>query len=161
MGYGLTAVAIGALMLYPRSVLRSEQALDKTRESMAPVRAFLPHTRGEKRWFDVVSVTAGITEELIYRGFLFAYLAAWLSGAPAVIIVVAGLVFGLGHLYQGVSGITKAGLMGVVFGVLYWMTGSLWASMLLHIVIDLTSGWLGWQIVRADDLDERTEPAVT
>lgn len=160
-GYILTGVAIGALLMYPRSVLRSEQALDRTRTSLASVRTFIPHTASEKRWFDLMSVTAGITEEVIYRGFLFAYLAAWLSGAPAaVIIVLAALVFGLGHLYQGAGGIVKAGLMGVIFGVLYWMTGSLWASMLLHIVVDLTSGWIGWQIIRRGGLDDRAEPAL-
>ena len=88
-----------------------------------------------------VSVAAGIEEELIYRGFLFAYLAAWLPDVPAVVVIVlAGFVFGLGHLYQGASGIVKTGVLGVLFGVLYWMTGSLWAPMLLHIVVDLSSG---------------------
>ncbi len=72
------------------------------------MRALLPQTATEKRWFDAVSVTAGICEEIIYRGFLFAYFAAWLPGAAAgVVIVLAGLVFGLGHLYQGAAGIVK------------------------------------------------------
>ncbi|MFW2339201.1 MAG: type II CAAX prenyl endopeptidase Rce1 family protein [Acidimicrobiia bacterium] len=49
--------------------------------------------------------------------------------------------------------------MGVLFGVLYWMTGSVWAPMLLHIVVDLNSGWLNWQIVREDALDDPAKPA--
>ncbi len=57
------------------------------------------------------------------------------------------------------AGIAKTGTLGVLFGVVYWMTGSLWAPMLLHVVVDLSSGWISWQVVAQGDLDERTEPA--
>jgi hypothetical protein len=30
--------------------------------------------------------------------------------------------------------------------------------MLLHIVIDLSSGWMSWQVVREGGLDDRAEP---
>jgi membrane protease YdiL (CAAX protease family) len=159
-GYALTALAIGALLLLARSTVRSELGLSKTRKSIAPVRALLPHTVTEKQWFDATSVTAGIEEELIYRGFLFAYLAAWLPEMPvAGVIVLAGLVFGLGHLYQGAAGIVKTGALGVLFGVLYWMTDSVWAPMLLHVVVDLSSGWISWQVVREASPNDRAEPA--
>lgn len=119
------------------------------RDSVASVRAFVPHTENEKRWFDAMSAAAGLGEELVYRGFLFAYLTAWQPGMPiAVVIFLAALVFGLGHLYQGVAGVVKTGTLGVLFGVLYWMTGSVLAPMLLHVVVDLSSGWVTWQLVR-------------
>ena len=117
-GYTLTALVIGALVMLARSAVHSEQGRRRTSESIASVRALVPRTATEKRWFDAMSGTAGIEEELVYRGFLFAYLAAWLPGAPAaVFIVLAGLVFGLGHLYQGAAGIVKTGTLGVLFGV--------------------------------------------
>jgi membrane protease YdiL (CAAX protease family) len=159
VGYGLTALVIGAQLALIRSVLRSEQGRRKARDSIAAVRAVVPHTATEKRWFNAVSVTAGICEEFAYRGFLFAYLAAWVQGTPAgVVIVLAGLVFGLGHLYQGVAGIVKTGTLGVLIGVIYWMTGSLWAPILLHIVVDLSSGWMSWQLVRKGGIDDRAAP---
>jgi membrane protease YdiL (CAAX protease family) len=159
-GYALTSLAIGGLLMLARSAVCSEQGRRKTRESIASVRAFVPRTATEKRWFDTMSVTAGICEEFIYRGFLFAYLAAWLPEMPArVVIVLAGLVFGLGHLYQGAAGIVKTSTLGVLFGVLYWMTGSVWAPMLLHVVVDLSSGWITWQVVAEGGLDDRAEPA--
>jgi membrane protease YdiL (CAAX protease family) len=106
-----------------------------------------------------MSLTAGIEEEFIYRGFLFAYLTAWQPGMPAAVVVaLAGLVFGLGHLYQGAAGIVKTGTLGVLFGTLYWMTGSVWAPMLLHVVVDLSSGWISRQVVREGGLDDRAEP---
>jgi hypothetical protein len=43
-GYTLTALAIGALLMLARSAVRSEQGCRRTRESIASVRAFVPHT---------------------------------------------------------------------------------------------------------------------
>jgi membrane protease YdiL (CAAX protease family) len=159
-GYALTALAIGALLVLGRSAARSEQGRSRTRAAIAPMRALLPHTAAEKRWFDAVSVTAGISEEFIYRGFLFAYLATWIPEVPTgVVVLLAGLVFGLGHLYQGAAGIVKITAIGVLFGVIYWMTGSVWAPMLLHVMVDLNSGWINWQLVREGGLDDTVAPA--
>jgi membrane protease YdiL (CAAX protease family) len=161
-GYVVTALAIGMLLLLARSAVHSEQGRRRTSESIASVGALVPRTATEKRWFDAMSVTAGIEEELIYRGFLFAYYAAWLPGSPvAFVIVLAAIVFGLGHLYQGTAGIVKTGTLGVLFGVVYWMTGSLWAPMLLHVVVDLSSSWITRQLAADGDLDNQTEQVAT
>lgn len=159
-GFALTTLAIGGLLMFAKSVARSEQMRTKTRQSIASARALVPHTVTERQWFDAVSVTAGISEELIYRGFLFAYLAALIPGLPtAVVVLVAALVFGLAHAYQGLAGIVKTGTLGIMFGVLYWMTGSLLAPMLLHAAVDLTSGWVSWQIICVDDTTETVTTA--
>ena len=159
-GFALAALAIGALLMYARSVTRSEQMRAKTREALTPIRAMMPNTATEKRWFDAVSVTAGISEELIFRGFLFAYLAALIPGIPAaVVVILAGLVFGLGHAYQGLAGIVKTGMIGVLFGALCWMTDSVLAPMLLHAAVDLTSGWVSWQVLDEAGLDDMAAPA--
>jgi membrane protease YdiL (CAAX protease family) len=154
-GYALTALAIGALLILARSAVRSEQGRRRTSQSIASVRALVPRTASEKRWFDAMSVTAGVCEEFYYRGFLFAYLIALLPGVPAGgVIILAGLVFGLGHLYQGAAGVVKTGTVGSVLGLLYWMTGSLLAPMLLHVVVDLSSGWITQQLAAGDRLEE-------
>lgn len=159
-GYALTALAIGGLLMLARLAVHSEEGRRRTSDSVASVGAFVPRTANEKRWFDAMSVSAGIEEELIYRGFLFAYVAAWLPRMPAAfVILLAALIFGLGHLYQGAAGVVKAGTMGVLFGVVYWMTGSVWAPMLLHIAVDLSSGWITRQLAAEGDLDHRPEPA--
>lgn len=159
-GFVITALAIGALVMYVRAVAGSEQLRIKTREALASASAIAPHTVTEKRWFNAVSVTAGISEELIFRGFLFAYLAVLIPGmSTAAVIILAGVVFGLGHAYQGVAGIVKTGVLGVLFGVCYWMTGSLLAPMLLHAAVDLTSGWISWLVLGEAGLDDAAVPA--
>ena len=159
-GFALTAQMIVALVVLARATVRSEQGRHRTRESIAPVLAFVPHTAGEKRWFDAGSVSASIEEELIFRGFLFAYFAAWLPGTPAaVVIALAALVFGLGHLYQGAAGIVKTSAVGVLLGIVYSMTGSVLAPMLLHAAVDLSSGWITQQVVGERGIESEVDPA--
>jgi membrane protease YdiL (CAAX protease family) len=83
-------------------------------------------------------VSAGIGEELFYRGFLLWYLGTVVSTAGAV--VVSSTLFGLAHVMHGASAAARAGLLGVVFCGLYLWTGSLWVPMLLHTAIDWFSG---------------------
>jgi hypothetical protein len=89
--------------------------------------------------------TAAFAEETVYRGWITARLAelglfstrAWIAA-----IVVSSVVFGLLHMYQGLSGMIATGLTGLVLGWLYLATGrNLWAPIIAHGVMD-TSGFL-------------------
>ncbi|HEY7191925.1 MAG TPA: type II CAAX endopeptidase family protein [Vicinamibacterales bacterium] len=89
--------------------------------------------------------TAAFAEETVYRGWITARLAelglfstrAWIAA-----IVVSSVVFGLLHMYQGLSGMIATGLTGLVLGWLYLATGrNLWAPIIAHGVMD-TSGFV-------------------
>lgn len=98
----------------------------------------LPRTRNERLGWTALSVTAGVTEEVIWRGFGLGLLFALLPSAhPAVPIVLAALVFGWAHFYQGRVGMLAAGLLGAGFAVLFWASGSLLFPILIHALIDL------------------------
>jgi uncharacterized protein len=100
--------------------------------------ALLPRTRGERRLFTLVGVTAGVCEEWLYRGFFLAVVAALAGGLPTpVLVAVAALAFGVAHAYQGVAGVLTTGVLGAVLAGLYLDTGSLLLPVLLHVVIDL------------------------
>ncbi|SFK62115.1 CPBP family intramembrane glutamic endopeptidase [Geodermatophilus ruber] len=100
--------------------------------------ALLPRTRGERRLFTVVGLTAGVCEEWLYRGFFLAVVAAVAGGLSTPALVAVGAVaFGLAHAYQGVAGIVTTGVLGGVLAGLYLDTGSLLLPVLLHVVIDL------------------------
>jgi len=88
---------------------------------------------------------AAFAEETVYRGWMMSRLAelglfskrAWIAA-----IVLSSIVFGLLHMYQGLSGMIATGLTGLVLGCLYLATGrSLWAPIIAHGVMD-TSGFL-------------------
>jgi membrane protease YdiL (CAAX protease family) len=92
----------------------------------------------ERRVFALLALTAGICEELLYRGFGLAALR-WAVpdiGQPALIVVTAA-AFGLAHLYQGRLGVTLTGLLGAYFAWIAIATGSLVPVMLLHALLDL------------------------
>jgi membrane protease YdiL (CAAX protease family) len=100
--------------------------------------ALLPRSRGERRLFTVVGLTAGICEEWLYRGFFLAVVNAVAGGLPAGVLVgVAAVAFGLAHAYQGTAGIVATGLLGGVMAALYLESGSLLLPVVLHVAIDL------------------------
>ncbi|WP_448623826.1 CPBP family intramembrane glutamic endopeptidase [Geodermatophilus sp. URMC 64] len=133
----LRAMASGALRAAAEQLRRPGDG----RHAEPPVHAtlaLLPRTRGERRLFTVVGLTAGICEEWLYRGVFLAVVAALLGRPPLlVLVVVAAAAFGLAHAYQGVAGIVTTAVLGGVLAALYLETGSLLLPVLLHAVIDL------------------------
>jgi membrane protease YdiL (CAAX protease family) len=102
------------------------------------LRRLLPVSRVEKQVFSGLSVTAGICEELVFRGFLLHVLAGPFGTLGAV--VASSAVFGLAHAYQKASGSARAGLLGALLALPVVLTGSLWPSMIAHTAIDIASG---------------------
>jgi uncharacterized protein len=94
-----------------------------------------PRTRAELLLFVPVAVTAGLFEELLYRGFLFWFLVP--SFGLAAAITASALLFGLGHIYLGLRGMLATGTVGLTLAVLYAASGSLWWIMALHAAVDL------------------------
>jgi membrane protease YdiL (CAAX protease family) len=82
-------------------------------------------------WLGIV-VFGPIFEETLFRGFLFVGLKQSVLGIAGT-IVLTGLVFALMHAAQyGAGVIAEIFIMGLIFGVVRWKTGSLWSSILLH-----------------------------
>jgi membrane protease YdiL (CAAX protease family) len=145
IGSGLALAAVIVLVVQLKVLTGADDKLEKIRPQLDSMRPMLPHDDREAGWFRALSVTAGICEELLYRGFLIAYLGALVGLWPAV--VLSSVVFGVGHSYQGVKGVVKTGIVGALLAGLYLLTGSLWASMLVHAALDLTSGQLGRNVI--------------
>lgn len=99
----------------------------------------LPSTRAEWPGFASLAITAGVCEELLFRGFVTWAIGHWLPSAWETLLV-QGALFGLAHAYQGTRGVLTTGAVGVFMGLLVWITGSLWAPMILHAAMDLQAG---------------------
>jgi len=52
-------------------------------------------------------------------------------------LLVAAVIFGLQHLYQGAKGVGSTAVVGVLFGLLFLLSGSLILPMVLHAALDL------------------------
>lgn len=109
-----------------------------TRRMFAALPGFLPNTGAERAAFVLVSLTAGVCEEILYRGFLIRFLHA---GAPTLPILAAlaasSVAFGLSHAYQGLRGMVTTMVAGFLMGALFLLSGSLAAVMALHALMDL------------------------
>ena len=81
---------------------------------------------------------------MIFRGYLIAYLMAVLGAPFWVAAVLSSVVFGFAHAYQGPIGIPRTAAVGGVLALLYGLTGSLWAPMVVHAVMDITSGRIAY-----------------
>ncbi|QXG75784.1 CPBP family intramembrane metalloprotease [Modestobacter sp. L9-4] len=134
------ALRSGALAGPPPEALRRTRPGD-ARHAEPPghaALALLPRSTGERRLFALVGVTAGVCEEWLYRGFFLAVVAALAPGLPALVLVlVAGVAFGLAHAYQGPTGVLTTGVLGALLAGVYLSTGSLLLPVLLHAAIDL------------------------
>ena len=145
-GWGLGGVIAGMLMMgfvvlrQRREALGDDDALARLRGRMSRLELMLPHSREELSLFLKLSLTAGICEELLYRGYLIWYLSHWLPVYPAA--ALASLLFGIGHVYQGWRGVITTGFVGVFLAAVYLVTGSLYAGMVMHALMDAHSGHL-------------------
>ena len=90
-----------------------------------------------------VWISAGIGEEIVYRGYLISQAAELLGNSgPArfAAVLLAAILFALAHGHQGLSGMLLTGTLGVLFGLLFLQQrGNLWANMVAHIVGDTAS----------------------
>jgi uncharacterized protein len=149
MAIGLVcAVAIAALLVAQRfAILKRPESHEKVRAALKYAEPLLPHTLAERKLFWLVSLTAGVCEEIFYRGFLTWYLAAWIGLVPAVFL--SAILFGFGHIYLGLAHVPRTALVGLLMAGIALGSASLWPAMLLHAAIDWNSGEMGFRFLGA------------
>ncbi len=136
----LAGALIPVVVLAWRSRGGDQPGLETTSQQrmLDPVSALLPSTRRERWYFAVMAVTAGICEEVLFRGFLIFYLSEIFPGLPiTAAVIVSSIAFGLAHVYQGIGGVLGTGAFGLGMAVLYVWSGSLILPIILHALLDL------------------------
>ena len=151
-GLGI-GIFIAAMLLRQNVKVRRLPAdrLQRLLPRFAGLEFMAPRSVGDYRWFLALSCTAGVCEELLYRGFLTWVVASY-TGA-AVALVVVSLAFGLAHAYQGRMGIVRAGTVGLILGGIVLLSGWLIPAMVIHAMLDISSGVVGFAV-----LGEGTRP---
>ena len=83
----------------------------------------------------IATIAAAVSEELFFRGYLFAALRPR-SGA-LVTIGVTAVLFGVAHVFLGgalgLQRLLPSTLLGLVLGLVCWVSGSVVPGMLLHV----------------------------
>lgn len=110
--------------------------------------------------YSALSITAGVCEEFLYRGFALAAMSR--SGTPVWLsVVVTSILFGLAHAYQGRAGILSTGLFGVLLALGRLGFGSLVPAMMWHAGLDLAAGAAAPRYLLRDSSENRQEKIIT
>jgi uncharacterized protein len=126
---GLTLAGIAVVLLFHRAGFRESQV----------TRQLVPVTPGDKLTFLGVSVTAGVCEEVVFRGFLLTALAT-ATGSMAMALLLSSIAFGIVHAYQQPAGAARAGLLGALLALPLLVHGSIWPAILAHAALDVIAG---------------------
>ena len=100
------------------------------------IKFLLPQGGAEIALWVVLSLTAGICEEAIYRGYLQRQFMAFSRSVP-VGIILAALAFGASHAYQGLGRASVIALMAVLAGSVAYWSRSVRPGMIAHALQDL------------------------
>ena len=135
---GLLLALVAAVVIASKTRSRKPSA-EQVSKAVDHVRRLLPVNSTERTVWIAVALTAGLCEELLYRGWLLNLIGNAL-GSVWVGLLVSSIVFGLAHAYQGRNGIIGASVLGVVFGAVFVLSGTLILGQILHTAIDLNNG---------------------
>ncbi len=138
--FGLTsglalAVLFLVAMVLPVILLRRQLT---SVPAIGDIGSLLPRTRGELKFGALLSLNAGLMEELLFRLGMPALLFG-ITHNGVVAFVAASVLFGLLHVYQKFWGVLGATILGLAFSLLYLLTGAIWIVMIVHALIDLRS----------------------
>ena len=132
IGIAVAIVAVLVLLMRPRwkvGVARHEPRLA----------LISPRTRTERRWWIAVSIAAGISEELVWRGVVATLLWS-LTGEWILAAVVTSVAFGISHAMQGWKGAAIITIIALVMQAYVYWTGGLLLAMAMHAAYDVIAG---------------------
>ena len=106
----------------------------------------LPANTREFSYFaGVVSVSAAVCEEIVFRGFLVTYIlsiTADTGWANLLAIVGSSVVFGIVHAYQGWLALAKITVLSALFAAIFIVSKSLLLVIALHFLVDFLGGYM-------------------
>jgi membrane protease YdiL (CAAX protease family) len=132
--------ALFLLLIGIQKAQKKKASPEQLEKALAGVKRLMPTNSTERAVWVIVSISAGVCEELLYRGWVLNLFAAAL-GSVWLGWLISSILFGFGHAYQGRNAIFGTGIVGAVFGIVYVVCGSLIPGQLLHTAIDLNSGF--------------------
>jgi hypothetical protein len=150
--WGGIGLVLMVAILYARNAYRvahSARSREKVRgllQRQEVLAAITPRTGPEFQLWVVASLTAGVTEEFLCRGYILWVFHHWISWWLAA--AASSVIFGLGHSYQGPRGVLQTALGGAVFAAVVGISGSLLPAMVIHALVDIGAGYYAWLALR-------------
>ncbi len=152
---GILMVKLFALYLcwHVLSIRNDSEQRRQLAEAMKAHSWLMPATRKEVNCFTFgVSCSAGICEEILFRGFLLGTLSSVTGMIGAV--VFSSIVFELCHVYQGWVNVIRTSVIGIILSGIYLTTDSLIIVIVLHALVDIYGGVIGYLANQSARMDE-------
>lgn len=143
----LISIAIVYLVLLIKNIIPNEDLRQEIAHKFEPFIDLMPTNKSQVLVFTLLlSVTAGICEELIFRAYLF-NLTDIYSGTIGAILI-SSLIFGFWHVYLGWQEVLRTSIMGAVLCSVYIFTDNIIIPIILHVFIDVYSGLICYFAMR-------------
>ncbi len=134
------------------AVRKTQEANDNMMSAMLTMPDFWAFLRA----FLVMAIIPGLGEEVFFRGVMMRF--ARVNGRKMIFpIMFTGLVFAMAH--SNVYGYLSIFLAGSLLGGIYYLTGSLWCSILAHVFFNGFQVILTYLAVRIPSLKAFTDSA--
>jgi uncharacterized protein len=143
----LRDLGIGVLFLVGSNIVLSLISHLLKAVPNAATLGILPHTPAEIAVFSLLTVTAGICEEMIFRGYLQRQFSVFFR-STAVAVVLQGIMFGAAHGYQTPKFMLIILVYGMMFGILAHSRRSVRPGMFAHFLQDLITGIAAGRFIR-------------
>ncbi|MEQ8558966.1 MAG: CPBP family intramembrane glutamic endopeptidase [Henriciella sp.] len=163
LAWGLAIAFAGQQVIQLIAIRRNEETRTQVKDVVfgsGDYDQIMPRRRKDVWGYQLLAVTAGITEEVVFRAFLISLFALWM---PIWLAAVAALaMFIVAHAYQGVQGLVRILPVSIVLTLCYVLSGSLWPGIFLHVAVDVLSGLMVWVILPREgyvEVQPRTEGA--
>jgi membrane protease YdiL (CAAX protease family) len=132
-------IAIPFWLVWEFTAWLVHRAVDRIPTPTAPYH--LPTGFTEISLWILLSISAGICEEIVFRGYLQKQFSA-ASGSVVAAVILQGAVFGVAHSYQGWKQVIVIAALGILYGALAAWRRNLRANMLAHAWSDIFEGYL-------------------
>ena len=132
------ATALGVVLVGGTIVAVALARGSESVPTIGDIGALLPRNRSELVLGALLSVNAGVVEELLFRLAVPALIFG-ATGSALAAVLGGVLLFGSLHFYQGWPGIVGATVIGALLMVLYLASGTIVVAIVVHTLIDLRS----------------------
>lgn len=155
VGAALTFATLGFFYLQLHQASAGKPGVkEEMVKQFGDVAMFMPQLRPELNSFYGLSLTAGIVEEILFRGYFIWVFSQFLPLWAAALLGV--VIFALVHSYQGWKNLPALFIISAILMGVYLLTGSLWLPMLLHIIGDMIQGRLAFVVLKDVDFSTAT-----
>jgi membrane protease YdiL (CAAX protease family) len=141
--YWITAILLVILFIVESIYTRSTSKKRRNKPDLDAAVPFLPKSYSELPAYTLMCISAGLGEEILYRGFMVTYfIDPSIVRFPWLALFLPAMLFSLAHYYQGYMAVLKIFVLSILFALIFIWSGSLILPIIIHFLIDFIGGWM-------------------